>query len=120
VKYDPGDRRYAELPDNYLQHAQEIETPVLFTTGEANNVFTDSNVECHRRLQELGCTQHELKVFPGYGHQDVFMGKDVARDVFPALLDFMSRHGQASRPGVSRDGRLAATQGASASSAPRS
>jgi lysosomal acid lipase/cholesteryl ester hydrolase len=92
VKYAPGDHRYDPLPDDYLQRAREIETPVLFTTGANNKVFRDSNIECHRRLGELGCTQHELKVIPGYGHQDVFMGKDVARDVFPTLLDFMARH----------------------------
>jgi cholesterol oxidase len=94
------------------------ETPVLFTTGETNHVFTDSNVECHRRLRELGCTQHELKVFPGYGHQDPFMGKDVARDVFPHLLDFMSRHREGAPAGVSGDGRPAATEAPSASPTP--
>src|SRR5262249_22300454 len=33
VKYDPSSAKYAALPDNYLQHAAEIETPVLFITG---------------------------------------------------------------------------------------
>jgi lysosomal acid lipase/cholesteryl ester hydrolase len=93
VKYDPGDRRLDSLPDDYFERAREVETPVLFTTGADNNVFRDSNVECHRRLQKLGCTQHELEIFPGYGHQDVFMGKDVARDVFPRLLQFIRAHG---------------------------
>ena len=41
-----------------------------------------------------GCDQHELKIYPGYGHQDVFMGKDVARDCFPAMLDFIRRHSE--------------------------
>jgi cholesterol oxidase len=117
VKYAPGDPRYAALPDNYFEHAHEIETPVLFTTGENNHVFTDSNVECHRRLRELGCDQHELKVFPGYGHQDPFMGKDVARDVVPHLLDFMSRHRERAPSGVSGDGRPAAAKAPSASPA---
>ena len=92
VKYRPGDRRYAALPDDYFDGAREIGTPILFTTGADNNVFRDSNVECHRRLGELGCTWHELEVFPGYGHQDVFMGKDAARDVFPTMLDFIREH----------------------------
>lgn len=91
IKYRPGDPRHDPLPDNYFEHATEIDTPVLFTSGADNNVFTDSNVECHRRLADLGCTQHELKVFPGYGHQDVFMGKDVATDVVPHLIDFIRR-----------------------------
>jgi lysosomal acid lipase/cholesteryl ester hydrolase len=92
VKYAPGDPRLAALPNDYLEHARDIETPVLFTTGATNNVFRDSNIECHRLLRRMGCAQHELEVFPGYGHQDVFMGKDVARDVFPAMLDFLRRH----------------------------
>ena len=68
-----------------------VATPILFTTGENNRVFSDSNIVNHRRLRALGCTQHELKVYPGYGHQDVFMGYHVARDCFPAMVDFMRR-----------------------------
>jgi hypothetical protein len=30
--------------------------------------------------------------FTGYGHQDVFMGRDSARDVFPWMVDFLRRH----------------------------
>ena len=77
-----------------------------------NQVFTDSNIVCHERLSGLGATNTELKVYPGYGHQDVFMGKDVARDCFPAMLDFIRRHSEPAAGGRqwaarSRDGRLA-------------
>jgi len=92
VKYAPGNPRHAQLPDNYLQYAREIETPVLLITGRTNCIFTDSQVETHRTLQELGCTNTELHVFETYGHQDVFMGKDVAKDVFPRLLEFIGKH----------------------------
>jgi len=92
VKYNMGDPRYATLPDDYFAYAREVETPVLLTTGDDNKVFADSNVVCHERLLALGCTQHEVKIFPNYGHQDVFMGKDVARDCFPAMVDFIRRH----------------------------
>jgi cholesterol oxidase len=33
-----------------------------------------------------------LGVIPGYGHQDVFMGKRVDQDVFPAIVKFMASH----------------------------
>ena len=36
--------------------------------------------------------RHELHVFPGYGHQDPFMGKHVAEDVFPTFLRFLQKH----------------------------
>ena len=97
IKYRPGDPRHAALPDDYFQHAREITTPVLFSTGAENRIFTDSNVECHRRLTDLGCTQHELAVFDGYGHQDVFMGRNSATDVFPKMVDFLRRQGARTR-----------------------
>ena len=36
VKYDPQDARYRSLPDNYLQHAREIRTPLLLVAGQEN------------------------------------------------------------------------------------
>jgi lysosomal acid lipase/cholesteryl ester hydrolase len=89
VKYEPDDPKYDGLPNDYFEHAREIETPVLFMTGENNRVFTDSNVECHRRLEQLVPGRHQLHVFPGYGHQDPFMGKNNDVDIFPRLVEFI-------------------------------
>ncbi|XXF80367.1 alpha/beta fold hydrolase [Myxococcaceae bacterium GXIMD 01537] len=99
VKMRPGDAKYAALPDDYLEHAGDITTPVLFMTGARNDVFTDSNIHAHRLLEErFGPASHrELRVFRNYGHQDVFMGKRVHRDIFPSLVDFMDRHGRKAR-----------------------
>ena len=91
VKYDPGNPRHATLPDDYLSRAREVKTPVMFVTGERNDVFRNSNVVAYEQLRRLGCSQHELNVIEGYGHQDVFMGREVARDVFPSFLDFLER-----------------------------
>ncbi|WSY60732.1 alpha/beta hydrolase [Nocardia sp. NBC_00881] len=90
VKFD-RDARYNALPDDYLARAGEITTPVLLTTGGRNNVFTDSNIVCYDRLEAVAPGRHELEIFPGYGHQDVFMGRNVHRDVFPRMLDFLKR-----------------------------
>lgn len=92
VKYDPAEPRFAALPDDYWKYAAEIETPVLFITGENNRVFTDSNIETHKRLQQVAPGRHELHVFPNYGHQDVFMGKNAHRDVFPKMVEFLNGH----------------------------
>jgi len=91
VKYTRSPK-FDRLPDDYFQNAKDIETPVLFITGSDNKVFTDSNVECHNRLARIVPGRHELHVFPGYGHQDPFMGEHVARDIFPRLLDFLEKH----------------------------
>jgi cholesterol oxidase len=93
VKYDRSDEALAALPDDYLAHASEIATPVLLVTGKDNHVFTDSNVVCYRELETLAPGRHSLEIFPGYGHQDVFMGKAVDEHVFPTFLRFLSAHG---------------------------
>jgi cholesterol oxidase len=89
IKYDEDDPAYRQLPSNYLQYAGDIETPVLFMTGQNNHVFTDSNILCHQRLERIVPGRHQLHVFPNYGHQDVFMGKNCHIDIFPRLLQFL-------------------------------
>lgn len=86
------DPTLARLPDDYFQYAREIETPVLWMTGANNKVFTNSNIVCYEMLEKIVPGRHELHVFPNYGHQDPFMGKDVARDIFPRLLEFIEKH----------------------------
>lgn len=92
VKYDPNDSTYDSLPNDYLEYAKDIQTPVLFMTGENNRVFTDSNILCHQRLEAIVPGRHELHIFPNYGHQDVFMGKNCDRDIFPRLVEFLNKH----------------------------
>jgi cholesterol oxidase len=92
VKYDAGNPRYAALPDDYFTHAAEIATPILFMQGQDNRVFADSNIRCHERLEKIVPGRHRLHVVPGYGHQDIFMGKNAAGDVFPHLVAFLREH----------------------------
>lgn len=92
VKYDPNDIRFRRLPDNYFEHAAEIETPMLLVAGQENALFFDANVLCHQRLEALAPGRHELAVIPGYGHADVIIGKQAARDVFPRFIEFLRRH----------------------------
>ncbi|MCW2899471.1 MAG: AB-hydrolase associated lipase region [Streptosporangiaceae bacterium] len=88
VRYD---RRREDLPADYLAAAGRITSPVLFLTGDRNNVFTDSNIVCHRELSKAAPDLHELELLPGYGHMDPFMGKDAHVDVFPRMVDFLKR-----------------------------
>lgn len=89
LKYDPDDHRYDALPNNYFRDTLDVTTPILLVTGEDNKVFTDSNIHCFQQLEKRVPGRHQLHVFPGYGHQDPFMGKDVARDIFPRLVAFL-------------------------------
>ncbi|MGQ5524075.1 alpha/beta hydrolase [Chitinimonas sp. PSY-7] len=95
VKFEPGNPRYAALPDNYFTNIANVMTPILLTTGQENGVFADSNIICHQRLEKIVPGRHQLHVYPSYGHQDVFMGKNVAQDTFPRMLDFLRIHSNA-------------------------
>lgn len=98
VKMYPDKKEHAALPDDYFQYAKEVTTPILFTTGRNNRVFTDSNIVCFNRLRErVPDNRHELLIIDGYGHQDPFMGKNVATDVFPQFLPFLGRHSDVAR-----------------------
>ena len=89
VKYKPRSPKYSALPDNYFEQAADVRTPLLLVTGETNDVFKDSNQVFHQRLEEIVPGRHKLKVFSGYGHQDVFIGKNAHRDIFPELVEFL-------------------------------
>jgi triacylglycerol lipase/cholesterol oxidase len=92
IKMEPTNPRYQRLPNNYLDRAAEVQTPILFITGDRNRVFGDSNVVTYETLKRLQpAARNELKILPGYGHQDPFMGKNNHRDVFPAIVEFLER-----------------------------
>jgi cholesterol oxidase len=91
VKYNPGDRRHAGLPNDYLRNAAAVPTPILFLTGDRNHVFADSNIVCYRLLAEIAPGRHELEIIRGYGHLDPIVGKDAHADVFPRVLQFLKR-----------------------------
>jgi cholesterol oxidase len=92
VKFDPADPRYSALPDDYFERAAEVDTPVLLTQGQDSRIFVDSNIICHQRLQQIAPGRHRLHVFPSYGHQDVFIGKNVHEDIFPTFISFLREH----------------------------
>jgi pimeloyl-ACP methyl ester carboxylesterase len=91
VKYNPGDQRHRDLPDDYLAYAAQVKTPILLLTGDHNRVFTDSNIVCHQVLSELTPGRPELEILPGYGHLDPIIGKDAHLDVFPRICQFLKR-----------------------------
>jgi len=116
VKYLDNNPKYATLPDDYFEHAKEIDTPIFFVTGEINDVFTDSNMECHKRLDAVSPGQYDIHVYPHYGHQDVFMGSNCHQETFPRMLEFLSKHSEVPFTfrgyNVDEDKRAARTHGA--------
>ena len=92
VKRTPHAPRHAALPGDYLAQAGGVDTPLLLVGGQENALFLDANVRAFEALERVAPGRHRLRVVPGYGHCDVFIGKDAARDTFPAILRFLRRH----------------------------
>lgn len=87
VKWDEQDTR---LPD-VLTGLGDVRTPVLFLAGSENRVFTDSNIVTHRELERVAPGRHALRILPGYGHADPFLGRNAHAEVFPHIIGFLEQ-----------------------------
>ena len=86
----------------YLQPAngKNVNVPITLLQGERNNLFRRSGA--HKTLAWLcehggfgspakNRDKFTLLEVPDYGHMDVFIGKNSARDVYPKILDALER-----------------------------
>ena len=93
MRWNLRDRRYARLPDNAIDSADRVDCPLLLLSGSENKIWLDSNELCHdvlaRRYPQLDVHYREI---PGYGHDDPFIGRGAALDVFGHILDFLDTH----------------------------
>ena len=83
-----------DLPASYLAASELNELPpILFMSGDNNKIFPGSNKKTFEILRKRSHhPELEFAGFQGYGHQDVFMGKKAAEDIFPTLLTFLDKH----------------------------
>jgi hypothetical protein len=81
-----------ELPVDLVAQEPATSARFAFFAGENNLCFL---AESQRRTFEFfnkwRKDYHTLHILPNYGHLDVFIGKDAARDVFPLMLDELER-----------------------------
>ncbi len=66
---------------------------MLLVTGDREPGLHRFQHRLPPRLEKIVPGRHELAILPGYGHQDLFMGRNVAEDVFPTFLRFLQKHG---------------------------
>lgn len=80
------------LPRDVLAGPPRTDARVVFVAGQDNKCFLpESQGRSFEYFDRLRPGYHSLVVLPGYGHLDVFMGKDAARDVFPRLIEELDR-----------------------------
>jgi hypothetical protein len=78
---------YKDLPDDYTAEPPKTDARFAFFTGELNACFIkESQIKSFDYFDGFRRNYHSRPhVLPGYGHLDMFIGKDAARDVFPIM-----------------------------------
>jgi cholesterol oxidase len=81
--------------DEYLPHIERLGRPVTLVSGQDNLVWVPESTErTYVAIADaLGTEQVRRVVIDGYGHQDVFIGANAARDTFPVVLEHLERSG---------------------------
>ncbi len=86
VKFET-DRAFNKLPDDYAAGRPQTDARIAFFTGERNACFLkESQENSFDYFNHLRRDYHSLHILPGYGHLDIFIGKNVAKDVFPLMF----------------------------------
>jgi pimeloyl-ACP methyl ester carboxylesterase len=81
------DSRFDTLPTDYTACIPKPLPRFAFFTGELNRCFLKESQELSFDFfNRLRPDYHSLYILPGYGHLDIFIGKNAAKEVFPIML----------------------------------
>ena len=76
-----------ELPEDFAAQKPQTDARFAFFAGKKNLCFLpESQMKSYEYFDGLRKNYHSLNIFPEYGHLDVFMGKNAAKDTFPLML----------------------------------
>lgn len=76
------------LPKDFCAQDPQTDARFAFFAGRDNLCFLpDSQERTFQWFEEVQPGVHSLHVLDSYGHLDVFMGRDAARDTFPLILE---------------------------------
>jgi hypothetical protein len=85
--------RFPQLPAAFGVDAPRTDAAITLLAGQQNRCFLpESQERTFDYFTAKGTGQYDLHVLPEYGHLDMFMGKDAARDVFPTILDALRKN----------------------------
>lgn len=79
---------HPSLPERFDDGPPQTDARFVFLAGADNHCFlAESQERSFAFLDRHRPGHHALHVVPGYGHLDMFMGRNAGRDVFPLILD---------------------------------
>jgi hypothetical protein len=81
-----------ELPASFVDQPPKTDARFSFVTGGLNNCFLPvSQKRTYDWFEQREPGRHSMHVVPGYGHLDVFIGRDADKDWFPLILGELGR-----------------------------
>lgn len=87
------------LPKDFTQDIPKTSARFVFCAGQKNLCFlTESQKRSYQYFSAITADFHVLKIFPDYGHLDVFMGKNAAKDTFPFIIDELNKGNPIGKP----------------------
>ena len=76
------------LPASFVGQAPKTQARFVFLGGEFNDCFVpESQARTFDFFERYAPGRHAFYELAGYGHLDVFIGKNAARDTFPLIID---------------------------------
>ena len=85
----PSWRGPKESRIDYSEHYGNITAPVFAGVGEMDLVAAAEVIRASL-VEKVGSADRKLVVFPGYGHSDITLSDGAHRDVFVAILDWIT------------------------------
>ncbi|MGB0797770.1 MAG: alpha/beta hydrolase [Planktomarina sp.] len=83
---------FSKLGESVVAQPPKTDARVVFLAGELNDCFyPESQMRSYDYMERFAPGRHSFHQLPGYGHLDVFVGKNSARDIFPIIIDEFSR-----------------------------
>lgn len=83
---------FDELPDNIVAEGPRTDARVVLLAGADNACFLpESQARSFDYLEGHAPGRHSYYELPGYGHLDVFIGRNAPRDNFPLIVDELNK-----------------------------
>jgi hypothetical protein len=83
---------FSDLPADYVATPPKTEARFSFFCGGKNRCFLpESQEKSWAYFDKLRPNFHTFHKLPEYSHLDIFMGKHAARDVFPIMIEELSK-----------------------------
>tara|TARA_R110000751_G_scaffold55346_3_gene118709 strand:- start:26589 stop:27665 length:1077 start_codon:yes stop_codon:yes gene_type:complete len=80
------------LPLDFTEAPPKTSARFAFCAGQNNLCFlAESQKRSYQYFSAMTANFHVLKLFPEYGHLDVFMGENAAKDTFPFIIEELNK-----------------------------